>query len=111
MARAVHVLEISPRDETPVWSAPCFFVDKKFRRQGLTVELLKAAIEYVKSNRNPPKGSEPSGGLVSRQIFHQFHRHDRRADDARSGVDAQHGGDAQDLQFLDVQFLPECGCQ
>ncbi len=39
---------LAPLDETPVWSVPCFFVDKKFRRQGLTVGLLKAAIEYVK---------------------------------------------------------------
>lgn len=40
---------LAPLDETPVWSVPCFFVDKKFRRQGLTVELLKAAVEYVRS--------------------------------------------------------------
>jgi GNAT superfamily N-acetyltransferase len=40
---------LAPLDETPVWSVPCFFVDKKFRRQGLTVGLLKAALEYVKS--------------------------------------------------------------
>jgi GNAT superfamily N-acetyltransferase len=35
-------------DETPVWSVPCFFVDKKFRGTGLTVSLLKAAVEYVR---------------------------------------------------------------
>jgi GNAT superfamily N-acetyltransferase len=36
-------------DEMPVWSVTCFFVDKKHRHQGLTVALLKAAVEYVKS--------------------------------------------------------------
>lgn len=39
---------LAPLDETPVWSVPCFFVDKRFRRQGLTVALLKAAVDYVK---------------------------------------------------------------
>jgi len=34
-------------DDIPVWSVPCFFVAKKYRSQGLTVALLKAAIGYV----------------------------------------------------------------
>jgi GNAT superfamily N-acetyltransferase len=40
---------LAPLDEKPVWSVTCFFVDKKYRRQGLTVALLKAAVKYVKS--------------------------------------------------------------
>lgn len=40
---------LAPLDETPVWSVPCFFVAKGYRRQGLTVALLRAAVEYVKS--------------------------------------------------------------
>ncbi len=40
---------LAPLDETPVWSVPCFFVDKKYRGRGLTVALLKAVVEYVKS--------------------------------------------------------------
>jgi GNAT superfamily N-acetyltransferase len=35
-------------DEKPVWSVVCFFVAKPFRYKGVTVVLLKAAIEYVK---------------------------------------------------------------
>ena len=35
-------------DDNPVWSITCFFVDKKHRRKGVTVELLKAAIAHVK---------------------------------------------------------------
>jgi GNAT superfamily N-acetyltransferase len=38
---------LKPIDDLPVWSVPCFFVAKKYRNQGLTVGLLKAAIEYV----------------------------------------------------------------
>jgi GNAT superfamily N-acetyltransferase len=34
-------------DEKPVWSVVCFFVAKPFRQKGITVELLKAAIEYA----------------------------------------------------------------
>lgn len=39
---------LQPIDDQPVWSVTCFFVAKGFRRQGVTVELLKAAIAYVK---------------------------------------------------------------
>jgi len=35
-------------DEQPVWSVVCFFVARGFRRQGLTVELLKAAVQYAR---------------------------------------------------------------
>lgn len=34
-------------DDQPVWSIPCFFIDKNFRRQGVSVELLKAVIKYA----------------------------------------------------------------
>jgi GNAT superfamily N-acetyltransferase len=36
-------------DEEPVWSVVCFFVDRRFRRQGLTESLLRAAIDYARS--------------------------------------------------------------
>jgi GNAT superfamily N-acetyltransferase len=36
-------------DDQEVWSITCFFVEKKHRHKGITVELLKAAVEYVKS--------------------------------------------------------------
>ena len=38
-------------DDEPVWSIPCFFIDKKFRRQGVSVELLKAVIKYATRKR------------------------------------------------------------
>jgi|SRR5215470_19660832 len=38
---------LKPVDEQPVWSITCFFVAKEFRRQGLTIELLKAAVAYA----------------------------------------------------------------
>lgn len=34
-------------DEQPVWSVTCFFVDRAFRRQGVTTKLLKAAVAYA----------------------------------------------------------------
>ncbi len=39
---------LKPVDDSPVWSAPCFFVDKRFRRKGLTVQLLMAAAKFVR---------------------------------------------------------------
>ena len=35
-------------DDRSVWSVVCFFVAKPFRRKGLTVALLRAAIEYAR---------------------------------------------------------------
>lgn len=35
-------------DETPVWSIVCFFVEKSFRRKGVSAQLLQAAIEYAR---------------------------------------------------------------
>lgn len=35
-------------DNHPVWSIVCFFVVKTYRRHGITVQLLKASIEYAK---------------------------------------------------------------
>lgn len=35
-------------DDKLVWSIPCTFIDKKFRRQGVSVELLKGVIKYAK---------------------------------------------------------------
>lgn len=35
-------------DGEPVWSVVCFFVAAPFRRRGMTVQLLKAAVEYVR---------------------------------------------------------------
>ncbi|HEX7411264.1 MAG TPA: GNAT family N-acetyltransferase, partial [Bacteroidales bacterium] len=36
-----------PIDDKPVWSIPCFFIHKDFRRQGVSVEMLKAVIKYA----------------------------------------------------------------
>ena len=36
-------------DNLPVWSVTCFFVDRHFRSQGVTLGLLKAAVDYAKS--------------------------------------------------------------
>jgi GNAT superfamily N-acetyltransferase len=35
-------------DNKQVWSVVCFYIDKNFRKKGLTVELLNAAKKYVK---------------------------------------------------------------
>jgi GNAT superfamily N-acetyltransferase len=38
-----------PVDDNPVWSISCFFVAKDHRNQGMSVELLKAAVEFARS--------------------------------------------------------------
>ena len=37
-------------DDKSVWSIPCFFIDKHFRRQRVSVELLKGVARYAKEN-------------------------------------------------------------
>ena len=39
---------LKPLDGQPVWSVVCFFVDKPHRRRGLTVALLRAAVDFVR---------------------------------------------------------------
>lgn len=46
--KLAHSRLLKPVDDQPVWSVTCFFVAKKARRQGITVELLKAAVEHVR---------------------------------------------------------------
>jgi GNAT superfamily N-acetyltransferase len=40
---------LQPLDAQKVWSIVCFFIDKKYRNQGLSVKLLKAAVQFVKN--------------------------------------------------------------
>jgi GNAT superfamily N-acetyltransferase len=37
-------------DYKAVWSIPCFFIQKDFRRKGFSVAMLKAIIQYAKEN-------------------------------------------------------------
>jgi GNAT superfamily N-acetyltransferase len=45
--KLAHSRILRPVDEEDVWSITCFFVAKQARRQGLTVALLKAAVDFV----------------------------------------------------------------
>lgn len=37
-------------DDQPVWSIVCFFIDKNHRGEGITKELIQAAVEYVRTH-------------------------------------------------------------
>lgn len=39
---------LKPVDDEPVWSIVCFYIDKNFRRLGLTQILLQYVIEYCR---------------------------------------------------------------
>ncbi len=45
--KLVHSRTLKPVDDQAVWSITCFYVKKKFRRKGVTVELIKAAVTHV----------------------------------------------------------------
>ena len=36
-----------PIDDEPVWSVPCMFIHKRFRRSGVSVQLLKGLVQYA----------------------------------------------------------------
>lgn len=38
-------------DNEKVWSITCFFIEKNFRRKGISTELLKAVIKYCKNKK------------------------------------------------------------
>lgn len=59
---------LMPVDDKQVWSVSCFFIDKRFRRQGLSLRLLTAAVDLARSQGasiiegypvDPPKGKYP----------------------------------------------------
>jgi len=65
-------------DDKPVWSVVCFFIAKAFRGKGVSVKLLKAAVDYATEKGakivegypvEPKKGRTPDGfaytGLAS----------------------------------------------
>lgn len=37
----------SPVDNEPVWSIVCFYVDRRYRRRGVTSELIREALSYA----------------------------------------------------------------
>jgi GNAT superfamily N-acetyltransferase len=47
--KLAHSRILKPVDDQEVWSITCFFVEKKHRRKGITVALLKAAVNHVKT--------------------------------------------------------------
>lgn len=77
-------------DQQPVWSVVCFFVAKPFRRRGLSVALLRAAVDYVRQQGGaivegypvaPKNGATPDAfawtGLASafrKAGFREVHR-------------------------------------
>ncbi len=81
---------LKPIDDKSVWSISCFFIAKEHRRKGLSVKLLKAAIEFVRRQGgkiiegypNEPKKDQPDvfmwTGLAASFIKAGFKEADRR---------------------------------
>jgi GNAT superfamily N-acetyltransferase len=46
--RLAHSRVLAPVDSAEVWSVPCFFIARKYRRTGLASKLLAAAAEYAR---------------------------------------------------------------
>jgi len=46
--KLAHSRALKPVDEKEVWSITCFFVAKKFRRKGIALGLINAAVDHVR---------------------------------------------------------------
>jgi len=57
---------MAPVDDKAVWSVSCFFVRKEWRKKGLRVSLLRAAMEFAKG----------PGGMYPRRLSHRFRKTD-----------------------------------
>jgi len=44
---------LKPVDGQPVWSISCLFVDKAYRRKGLSTQMIRAAVDFVKKQGGP----------------------------------------------------------
>lgn len=40
---------LAPVDDKPVWSIVCFFVDRRFRGRGLSVALIRGAVDHARA--------------------------------------------------------------
>jgi GNAT superfamily N-acetyltransferase len=47
--RLQHSRLLQPIDRKPVWSIVCLYVQEPFRRRGVSVALLRAAVEYARA--------------------------------------------------------------
>jgi len=69
-------------DEKPVWSVVCFFINRSYRKSGIAIELLKAAIEYAKKHKAKiiegypaePKEGRKLGIIAFTGISSTFHK-------------------------------------
>jgi len=46
--KLAHSRALKSVDDKEVWSVTCFYVAKKYRKQGITVGLLKGAVDHVR---------------------------------------------------------------
>ncbi len=64
---------LAAMDDLPVWSIPCFFVDKKYRKQGLSTWLIEQAVQYAFDNGAPALEAYPvhyEGGKASDTFYY-----------------------------------------
>ena len=48
--KLAHSRVLAPLDDREVWSITCLFVEKKHRRKGVAIQLIRAAVEHAKKN-------------------------------------------------------------
>jgi len=77
-----HSRVLKPIDDLPVWSIVCFFIARDYRKKGLSIYMLKAAVEYVKKSGGKiiegypvhPKKSPYPAAFASTGLYSAFQR-------------------------------------
>ena len=99
--RLAHSRTLKPVDDQEVWSVTCFYVAKKFRRRGIAVELLKAAVEHVREQGGKIVEGYPVDAQTDISVGLDFHR-----DGLRIPAGGLSGSRASYSHTTDLSFQP-----
>lgn len=66
---------LKPIDDRQVWSITCFFVHRHYRRRGVSRDLIRAAVEYVRDRKGQIVEAYPSEPAPGKQLPDAFAWH------------------------------------
>ena len=71
-----HSRVLARVDDQPVWSINCFFIDKRFRGQGLTLELIEAATAYAQAQGAKIVEAYPMDHATRQLVYSAYRGHE-----------------------------------
>jgi GNAT superfamily N-acetyltransferase len=71
-----HSRVLARVDDQPVWSINCFFIDKRYRGQGLTLELIEAATAYAQAQGAKIVEAYPMDHTTRQLVYSAYRGHE-----------------------------------